>query len=63
MRETGAAQLELTDCESERDLDPAERSIGAFDLILFALCCLCFLIYLIESESVRYLLSHLGLRL
>jgi hypothetical protein len=41
---------------------PRKRLFNRFDLILLALCCLSFLIYLIESESIRYLVLHVVAR-
>jgi len=41
---------------------PNKRIFNRFDIVLFALCCLGLLIYLIESESIRYLALRLGVR-
>jgi len=58
-----SAQLDIASDVSEQDRNRAKRTVGPLDLFLFVLCCAGFLLYLIESESVRYLVSHLGLRL
>jgi hypothetical protein len=58
-----ATQLDVAGDVSTRDRDHANRAVKPLDLVLFALCCAGLLLYLIESESIRYLLSHLGLRL
>ena len=59
MPEISEAREEFVEAAENASV-PKRRALGAFDVILLALCCLSFLAYLIESESIRYLVAHLG---
>jgi hypothetical protein len=57
MPEISEARQEFVEAADDASA-PKRRAVAVLDVILFALCCLSFLIYLIESESIEYLLAH-----